>query len=74
MPSHTAAGDDDLMTVADLARRARVSVETVYRWNSDGSGPAYGRFGKHVRYRKADVDAWIDQRIRSTHTPGENRR
>ena len=52
---------DNLMTVQDVAAHLGVPVATVYAWNSRGLGPERYRVGKHVRYRRADVEAWIDQ-------------
>ncbi|MDP9459341.1 MAG: helix-turn-helix domain-containing protein [Actinomycetota bacterium] len=42
----------------DLARREQVPLRTVYRWNSDGTGPPRLKIGRHVRYRLSDVEAW----------------
>ncbi len=39
-----------------------IPVATVYRWNSEGTGPPRLRIGKHVRYRRSDVDAWLSSR------------
>ncbi len=45
----------------DLADRLGVSIATVYAWNSRGGGPRFMKFGKHVRYKIADVEAWEDK-------------
>lgn len=50
--------NDNRLTVTQLAERLQVSVNMIYRWNSDGTGPKYMRIGKHVRYRVRDVEAW----------------
>lgn len=52
---------EKLMPIGAVADYLGVPVATVYRWNSLGLGPQRYRVGKHVRYRRADVDAWIDQ-------------
>ncbi len=52
---------DNLMTVQDVAAYLGVPAATVYQWNSRGQGPKRYRLGKHVRYRRADVDAWVDR-------------
>ena len=44
-----------------LAKYLGVPLATVYRMNSNGTGPRRIRVGKHVRYRRADVDAWLDE-------------
>ena len=49
-----------LMTVDDLATYLQVPVQTVYRWNTRGTGPRPLRVGRHVRYRLSDVDAWVE--------------
>lgn len=46
------------LTVEDLAARMGVEVDTVYAWNSQGTGPNFLRKGKWVRYRVEDVEAW----------------
>lgn len=51
-----------MMTVSDVAEYLGVPVATVYAWNSRGLGPKRSRVGKYVRYRRADVDTWIDER------------
>jgi excisionase family DNA binding protein len=52
---------DTLMTVQDVAAYLGVPVATVYQWNSRGHGPTRYRLGKHVRYRRSDVEAWVDR-------------
>ncbi len=42
----------------DLARREQVPLATIYRWNSDGTGPRRLKIGRHIRYRLTDVEAW----------------
>jgi excisionase family DNA binding protein len=54
---------NNLMTVQDVAGYLGVPVATVYQWNSRGQGPQRYRLGKHVRYRRADVDAWVDRQV-----------
>jgi excisionase family DNA binding protein len=52
--------DDKLMIVREVADYLGVPTATVYTWNSRGTGPKYRRIGRHVRWRRAEVDAWID--------------
>ncbi|MFC8824944.1 helix-turn-helix transcriptional regulator [Streptomyces sp. NPDC057137] len=44
-----------------LAEYLDVPVKTVYRWNHTGTGPKAHRVGRHVRYRPADVEAWLSR-------------
>lgn len=50
------------LTPDELAGREDVPKKTVYRWNSNGTGPRYMRIGNHVRYKLADVIAWENAR------------
>jgi predicted DNA-binding transcriptional regulator AlpA len=58
----TPVGLDALMDAPALAEYVGVPLTSVYRWNSQSTGPRRIRVGKYVRYRRADVDAWLDQR------------
>jgi predicted DNA-binding transcriptional regulator AlpA len=58
----TTVGLDALMDAPALADYVGVPLTSVYRWNSQSTGPRRIRVGKYVRYRRADVDAWLDQR------------
>lgn len=46
-----------------LAQELGVPVRTVYAWRAKGTGPRGATFGRHVRFRRADVDAWIAGRL-----------
>ena len=62
---------DALLTVEDLSAHLVVPVATIYVWNSRGTGPKRYRLGKHVRYRRSDVDAWVEAQAASAATrPG----
>lgn len=43
-----------------LADYLEVPVATIYRWNHHGTGPTVVRVGRHVRYRRSDVEAWLE--------------
>jgi excisionase family DNA binding protein len=49
-----------LLTVEELAAELQVPVGTVRRWRRYGTGPVGTRVGKHVRYRRADIERWLD--------------
>ena len=48
-----------LLTTAEYADLARVSPETVRHWRKTSYGPKGVRVGRHVRYRAADVAAFL---------------
>lgn len=51
---------DRLMTLSEVAEMLGVPVATLYRWRHRGEGPRGYRIGRHVRYRRAAVDAWVE--------------
>lgn len=53
-------GHPPLATTTQVADYLGVPVTTLHAWRSRKIGPAASRVGKHLRYRWADVDAWID--------------
>lgn len=52
--------DEELMTIEEVADLFHVSKKTIYRWNSDGTGPRRVRIGSQVFYRTSDVEAFIE--------------
>lgn len=56
----------DLLTVHDLAAYLRVPVGTLYNWRVTGEGPPAARIGRHLRYRKVDVEAWLAKRVEAS--------
>lgn len=50
-----------LLTIDDVATFLAVPVASVYTWNTRGTGPRRIRVGRHVRYRRADVESWLDK-------------
>jgi excisionase family DNA binding protein len=53
----------ELMTVEEVAAYLRVPVGTLYQWHYLGTGPACAKIGRHLRYRRADVEAWVAERV-----------
>lgn len=39
-----------------------IPVRTIYAWRQRGEGPPAYRIGKHLRYRRSDVEAWLATR------------
>ena len=56
---------DRLLTVEDLAEYLGVPVATLYAWRYHRDGPPGFRVGRHVRYRWADIEEWISDRIKT---------
>lgn len=51
----------EFLSPDDLSEELRVPVRTIYAWRYRGEGPRGIKVGRHVRYRREDVDAWIEQ-------------
>ena len=51
---------EKLMTLPELAELLGVPMGTLYGWRHRGEGPPGYRIGRHVRYRRAAVEAWIE--------------
>ena len=45
----------------DISEMLGMPVHTLYRWQSKGDGPVGYRVGRHVRYRREAVEAWLEQ-------------
>ena len=51
-----------LLNQQEAARFLRVDMRTLHRWAARGVGPRRTEFGAgFVRYRIADLDAWLDE-------------
>ena len=52
-----------LLTVQDLADYLGVPIATLYAWRYRGEGPPGFRVGRHLRYRRNDVEQWISRKL-----------
>ena len=58
--------NQNFLSPTQLARYLSVPVATIYGWRHQGKGPPAAKLGNHLRYRKADVDDWIDSNTSNT--------
>ncbi len=49
----------ELLYTEEVAALARKSVPTIRWLKSTGQGPRWGKLGRRVVYRRADVEQWI---------------
>lgn len=61
----------NLLSLDQTVALTGLSHSTLAKRRCDGSGPAFFKIGRTVRYAAADVDAWILSR-RRTSTWGAN--
>jgi len=47
------------LSVDDLAAWIGVPVKTIYAWRHRGVGPRAATLGRHLKFRRSDVEAWI---------------
>jgi len=52
--------DERLMTIGDLSEMLGIPIETLYGWRHRGEVPQGYRVGRHVRYRRSTVEAWLE--------------
>ena len=50
---------EPLMTMSDLSAMLGVPIGTLYAWRSRGEGPRGYHVGRHVRFRRVEVEAWL---------------
>jgi len=55
--------EDTWLTRQEVADRMKLPAATLAQWASQGKGPKYGKFGRHVRYRLSDVIAWENEQF-----------
>lgn len=67
--THTASrasaspGRRALASPQEVADYLGVPVPTLYQWKYRGIGPKVHKVGNHLRYRWAEVDAWLDRDV-----------
>ncbi len=52
--------DESLLSSEEVAKYLGVPLATLRRWRYRSTGPRGIRVGKHVRYRRDDVESWLD--------------
>ncbi len=60
-----AAAVDRFMTASEAAVYLNVEVQTLGAWRASNKYPGlrYLKIGSKVRYRKCDLDAWLESRV-----------
>ena len=54
------AAAEKLWSTQELANFLGISVQTIYQWRKRNYGPPGRKMGKHIRYRRSEVELWID--------------
>lgn len=53
-----------LLTTAEAARYLGLATSTLNKWRVYGYGPAFVKLGRAVRYRKDDLDRYLEKSAR----------
>jgi hypothetical protein len=56
----------DLMTTEEVSKELGIPVGTLRYYRSTGCGPTSFRLAGRVRYRRADVEAWVAAQEQAT--------
>jgi excisionase family DNA binding protein len=51
---------EPLLTLDDVVAYLGIPKNTLYRWRVDGEGPRAMKIGKHLRYRRTELEAWLE--------------
>ncbi|WP_397421065.1 helix-turn-helix transcriptional regulator [Phenylobacterium sp.] len=54
--------EDELLDTSLVARTWGIAEVTLRKWRILGVGPPFMRLGRAVRYRRADLDAFLSSR------------
>ena len=55
------ASGERLFSPEEVASYLGVPVKTLFQWRYKGVGPRALRVGRYLRFRAADVEAWLEQ-------------
>jgi predicted DNA-binding transcriptional regulator AlpA len=53
---------ETLLTTPEVAGQLGVAEITLRKWRIAGTGPRFIRCGANIRYRGADIEAWVSSR------------
>ena len=60
------SGPSQLLTTNEAAAYLKVSPRTLDNWRSLGAGPEFIKVGALVRYREADIEAYLVRQTQSS--------
>jgi predicted DNA-binding transcriptional regulator AlpA len=63
---------ETLLTQRDVAAKLGLSERTIERLRLSGDGPRFVKANRAVRYRQADLEAWIASRVVASTSEARN--
>jgi excisionase family DNA binding protein len=58
--------DREFLSPIQLGELLQIPVPTIHSWRHKGEGPKGYKVGRHLRYRRVDVDSWLEQQGNKT--------
>jgi excisionase family DNA binding protein len=55
------SADDRLLDVGEVAAYLNLPAQTLYSWRVSARGPRGIKIGRHLRFRRSDVESWLDE-------------
>ena len=52
---------EPMLSIVELSTYLSVPVSTLYSLRTENRGPRCAKVGRSLRYRRADVEAWLEQ-------------
>jgi len=50
------------MTLEDVSTYLDIPPKTLRKWRLQGSGPRAFKVVRHLRFRRSEIDAWLEER------------
>jgi excisionase family DNA binding protein len=71
----TETNTDEWLSPVQVAEWLGIPLSTLYSWRHTGTAPPAYRLGKHLRFKRAEVVAWVESRgdAGSAHEPKPGR-
>src|SRR5579859_477419 len=63
--------EDEWLNLSDAASLLGVHPSTLRAWSDRGDIPAHRTPGQHRRFRRADIESWVDSRREAQASPGQ---
>src|SRR5947209_3353606 len=67
----SATAQDEWLNLSDAAALLGVHPSTLRAWSDRGDIPTHRTPGNHRRFRRVDVETWVDSRRQAQATPGQ---
>lgn len=61
--------DDELLSEREIFNRYLLTIPWLRRTRREGRGPRFLKLGKMVRYRRLDIEAWLEANTVETKVP-----